>query len=102
MVSVVCVTKLIPAVDVVVSQMLWSVYLPVQFDYWHFGGTVDKEAEAQGFKPLVSALRGQRRLIEGLEEVAAEYDAEEVMILTITYDHNDRRRSYELIAQEML
>ena len=35
----------------------------------------------------------------GIEELAALYGAEEVMIVTITYDHADRRRSYELIAK---
>jgi luciferase family oxidoreductase group 1 len=34
-----------------------------------------------------------------IEEVAAEYGAEEVIVLTITYDHAARRRSYELIAE---
>jgi alkanesulfonate monooxygenase SsuD/methylene tetrahydromethanopterin reductase-like flavin-dependent oxidoreductase (luciferase family) len=34
----------------------------------------------------------------GLEEVAAEYGADELMLVTITYDHADRRRSYELVA----
>jgi luciferase family oxidoreductase group 1 len=36
----------------------------------------------------------------GIEEVAREYEAEEVILLTITFDHEARRRSYELIAQE--
>ena len=36
----------------------------------------------------------------GIEEVAAEYGAEEVVILTITFDHAARRRSYELIAEQ--
>jgi alkanesulfonate monooxygenase SsuD/methylene tetrahydromethanopterin reductase-like flavin-dependent oxidoreductase (luciferase family) len=35
----------------------------------------------------------------GIEQVAAEYGAEEVLILTITHDHAARRRSYELIAE---
>ena len=35
----------------------------------------------------------------GLEEVAREYGAEEVMVVTITHDHAARRRSYELIAE---
>jgi luciferase family oxidoreductase group 1 len=35
----------------------------------------------------------------GLEEVAREYGAEEMMIVTITHDHAARRRSYELIAE---
>ena len=38
---------------------------------------------------------------EGLEAVADEYGADEVMVLTITYEHEARRRSYELIAEVM-
>lgn len=34
---------------------------------------------------------------EGIEKVAREYETDEVMIVTITYDHEDRKRSYELI-----
>lgn len=37
----------------------------------------------------------------GLEQAAAEYGTEELMIVTITYDHADRRRSYELIQKAM-
>jgi luciferase family oxidoreductase group 1 len=33
-----------------------------------------------------------------IEAVAGEYGAEEVIVVTITYDHAARRRSYELIA----
>jgi luciferase family oxidoreductase group 1 len=36
----------------------------------------------------------------GIEEAAAEYGAEEAVILTITHEHAARRRSYELIASE--
>ena len=36
----------------------------------------------------------------GLEELAERYGASEVMVVTITFDHDDRRRSYELIAEE--
>ena len=35
---------------------------------------------------------------QGLEEVAREYGAEEITVLTITHEHEARRRSYELIA----
>jgi luciferase family oxidoreductase group 1 len=35
----------------------------------------------------------------GLIDVAAQYGAEEVIVVTITYDHEARRRSYELIAE---
>jgi luciferase family oxidoreductase group 1 len=36
----------------------------------------------------------------GIEALAREYGAEEVLIVTITHDHAARRRSYELIAEE--
>jgi luciferase family oxidoreductase group 1 len=36
---------------------------------------------------------------EGIEAVARDYGAEEVMVVTITHDHGARRRSYELIAE---
>jgi luciferase family oxidoreductase group 1 len=34
----------------------------------------------------------------GIEAVAREYGADEVIVVTITYDHAARRRSYELLA----
>jgi luciferase family oxidoreductase group 1 len=34
----------------------------------------------------------------GIETVASDYDAEEVIVVTITHSHAARRRSYELIA----
>jgi hypothetical protein len=35
----------------------------------------------------------------GVEEVAHAYGAGEVIAVTITYDHEARRRSYELLAE---
>jgi luciferase family oxidoreductase group 1 len=51
-------------------------------------------------------LAGRRRTIvgdaatvrAGISAVASEYGAEEVIVVTITFDHAARRRSYELIA----
>jgi luciferase family oxidoreductase group 1 len=37
----------------------------------------------------------------GIEEVASEYMADEVIAVTITHDHEARRRSYELVADAM-
>ena len=55
-----------------------------------------------------SAVRPRRAIVgdparvkRGIEELAALYRADEVMILTITFEHAARRRSYELIAQTM-
>ncbi|MBV9518398.1 MAG: LLM class flavin-dependent oxidoreductase [Hyphomicrobiales bacterium] len=40
-----------------------------------------------------------KRVREGIEAVASEYGAREVMIVTIVHEHRVRRRSYELIAE---
>ena len=34
----------------------------------------------------------------GLEEVVGDYGADEAMLVSITYEHEARRRSYELVA----
>ena len=78
------------------------------------GGTIPVPAVEKALEFLQSegmpfqVLPVGRRLITGspakvrraLEAVAAEYGADEVLIVTITYDHAARRRSYELIARE--
>jgi luciferase family oxidoreductase group 1 len=62
--------------------------------------------EQHGSPPAGSRGGGRRAVIgspekvrAGLEEVAEQYGAQEVMVVTITYDHAARRRSYELIAE---
>jgi luciferase family oxidoreductase group 1 len=64
--------------------------------------------EALAFLAGEDGTGGGRRLVvgppdavrAGLEEIAAEYGAGEVLVVTITHDHGARRRSYELIAEE--
>jgi alkanesulfonate monooxygenase SsuD/methylene tetrahydromethanopterin reductase-like flavin-dependent oxidoreductase (luciferase family) len=52
------------------------------------------------FKKTRRAIIGSPSTVRaGLEEAAEEYGADEVMIVTITYDHEARKRSYELIAE---
>ena len=59
-------------------------------------------------KPTAGTLPGRRGIIgspekvrAGIEQLAAEYAADEVIVVTITYDHDARRRSYELLADVM-
>jgi len=49
--------SLFPVPDVIISQMLWSVYLPEGYNLLRFGGTVEKEKIAKGFRPLLGAKR---------------------------------------------
>jgi luciferase family oxidoreductase group 1 len=55
-----------------------------------------------------AATSGRRTIVgspatvrAGLEAVAEEYGTDELMLLTITHEHEARRRSYELIAEVM-
>ncbi|MBN1939313.1 MAG: hypothetical protein JW843_06995 [Candidatus Aminicenantes bacterium] len=45
-----------PVPDIIVSQMLWSVYLPEDYRFVAFGGTVEKEKTAGGLRLI---LRGK-------------------------------------------
>jgi luciferase family oxidoreductase group 1 len=56
--------------------------------------------------PLDAAPQGRRAIVgspetveAGIREVAAEYNADEAIVVSITYDHEARRRSYELLAE---
>lgn len=61
--------------------------------------------EAEGRDPLapVSGRRGSlgtpEQVRAGIEDLAREYGAEEVLAVNILHDHDARRRSYELVAR---
>lgn len=88
------------------SKMMFTLFLQGQLI------AIPPIEKAQAFlasqTPGDDPFRTRRRAIvgspakvrEGIEDVAREYGADEVMIVTITYDHADRKRSYELIAGE--
>jgi len=50
-------------------------------------------------RPRRAIIGNPATVKKGIEELAELYGAEEVMIVTITYDHAPRRRSYELLAE---
>jgi luciferase family oxidoreductase group 1 len=55
--------------------------------------------EERGAGPARRAVLGSPPAVrEELERLAIEYGAEEVIVVTITFDHQARRRSYELLA----
>jgi luciferase family oxidoreductase group 1 len=57
------------------------------------------EREGDGLSSRRRAVLGTPEQVRaGIEAAAAEYGAEEVIVVTITWDHEARRRSYELIA----
>jgi luciferase family oxidoreductase group 1 len=58
-------------------------------------GTPDGPSDRAGRRGIVGSPQTVRA---GVEEIAAEYGAEEVIAVTITHEHQARRRSYELLA----
>jgi luciferase family oxidoreductase group 1 len=59
----------------------------------------DYESETPGSKPR--RLTGTASQVRAeIEEIAAAYGADEAIVVTITHDHQARRRSYELLAAE--
>lgn len=46
-----------PHTDIVTSKILWSVYLPVNYQILHFGGNVEKEKIATGIRLLLGGKR---------------------------------------------
>jgi luciferase family oxidoreductase group 1 len=59
---------------------------------------IETQGEAPSGARRRSVLGDAAVVRAGLEEVAAEYGAEEAIVVTITYEHAARRRSYELVA----
>ncbi len=39
--------------DLMMSRVIWSIYLPFNYSFVHFGGTMEKEKIAQGISPLL-------------------------------------------------
>ncbi len=62
----------IPSLDLKISQLLWSVYLPTDRSILHFAGTVDKEKEAGGLRPLSAIVLGKQRILRQLSEAASD------------------------------
>lgn len=58
------------------------------------GETVDRPPA--GRRTIVGAIDTVRARVE---QLAADYGADEVIVVTITFDHAARRRSYELLAE---
>ena len=57
--------SMFPVPDIIISEMLWSVYLPEGYRYVYFGGTVEKEMAARGIRSLLR--RKEKAVIASIE-----------------------------------
>jgi alkanesulfonate monooxygenase SsuD/methylene tetrahydromethanopterin reductase-like flavin-dependent oxidoreductase (luciferase family) len=59
-----------------------------------------EEAEEPATRPARRMVLGSPETVRaGLETIAGEYGADEVIVVTVTHSYAARTRSYELIAQ---
>jgi luciferase family oxidoreductase group 1 len=61
----------------------------------------EPEQEYIDFQHTLGLEGSPQRVHEGLTTVAEQYDADELLVVTITHDYADRERSYELLAAEL-
>ncbi len=70
--------------------------------------TVEEALATEFTEPELDYIRHQQSLAlegspaqvkQGLIEVAERYEADELIVVTITHDYADRARSYELLAE---
>ena len=67
----------LPEVDLLISQLMWSVYLPNDYSYIHFRSTLEKEEIIRGLNIFAGAQRqyDEKAMREVLESVESESDA---------------------------
>jgi hypothetical protein len=61
--------SMFPVPDIIISELLWSVYLPEGYRYVYFGGTVEKEMAARGIRSLLK--RKERAVIHHIDPAGA-------------------------------
>jgi len=63
------------------------------------GGKLDQPPGQRHVPGRRGVIGSPEKVRAELEELATDYGAEEVIVVTITHDHGARRRSYELLAE---
>ncbi|MGA1863613.1 MAG: hypothetical protein ACMUHX_00975, partial [bacterium] len=66
--------------EIMVSKILWSLYLPKDYDFLYFSGTLEKERLARGIRPVMGcsypAFKRSHRLYSVIPEGTLEQPAE--------------------------
>ncbi|ALX47138.1 LLM class flavin-dependent oxidoreductase [Lentibacillus amyloliquefaciens] len=109
-VSVICAETTDEAWNLALSNQLWS----IQRDKGEGDGKVPTVSEAQNYNYSDEEKEKLRNMTnkqifgnphevkKQLEQLQASYDVDEWMVVTITHSYEARKKSYELLAKEML
>jgi hypothetical protein len=86
----------LPSVDLLVSQLIWSVYLPNDYSYLHFASSLEKEEMIRGINFFSSAKREyEEQAVEGFADAPGEEDvAQSVDQLKKAYKSGDYRSQF--------
>jgi hypothetical protein len=92
--------SILPAVDLLVSQLIWSVYLPNDYSYLHFSSTLEKEEMIRG----INLFTGTRREYEesNINAPMQLGDMDEARVLAQKDDYKSSFRQNKLKEEDML
>ena len=91
----------LPSVDLLTSQLIWSVYLPNDYSFIHFKSTLEKEEIIRGWNILTAGQREYSR--KGMSEIdkLKEYDDNDIIDAYKGKDYRSKFRNIPLESEEM-
>jgi len=92
----------LPVVDVLISQLMWSVYLPNDYSYLYFSSTLEKEEIIRGLNILAVAQRqyDEKAMKEVLQSGESETDAIRRDKLKKVYKGKDYRSTFRNVPMQ--
>ena len=92
----------LPVVDLLISQLMWSVYLPNDYSYIYFKSTLEKEEMIRGLNILAGAQRqyDEKAMREVLETGKEESDAMRRDSLKKVYKGKDYRSKFRNVPMQ--
>lgn len=97
----------LPAVDLIVSQLIWSVYLPNDYAYIHFNSTLEKEEIIRGVNLFSAPNRryDEKAMKEFVNKIgdqdAVEGDTEKLKKIYKGNEYRSRFRNQSIPAEQM-
>jgi hypothetical protein len=86
----------LPAVDLLISQLIWSVYLPIDYSYHYFSSTLEKEEIIRGLNIFLGTQRqyDEKAMKEVSELAPGESDEMRKDILRKVYKGGDYKSQF--------
>ena len=107
-VSTICADSTQEAKELALSSMLWKIRaesmegnegIPSIEEAKHYFRSLDMEPFNNRHRVIIG---NPKEVAEQLKDIQQRYQADEIMIVTIVHRYEDRLRSYELIAKELI